>query len=105
MKMKWRTLNNDVDCGVFVMCHMDSYRGQLLSKWDPGFVREVSKGKVTQKMQLNNLRAKYCAKILLHDSNIHKEKIISYAKEFSKTYEGKEPIEGPLSRHIRVVRV
>lgn len=82
MKMKWKTLNNQKDCGVFLMCHMDTYTGEPVGKWDPGFVTEVAKGKITQKKQLHKLRMKYCAKILLHPMNLYRVKMSAVAEEY-----------------------
>ncbi|MFS7975671.1 hypothetical protein Hanom_Chr10g00883351 [Helianthus anomalus] len=35
---EWRTLTNGVDCGVFTMLHMETYKGKTL--WLSGFVKE-----------------------------------------------------------------
>ncbi|MFS7953987.1 hypothetical protein Hanom_Chr07g00625051 [Helianthus anomalus] len=39
--MDWRTLQNGVDCGVFTMRHMKTYKGK--SPRNPGFLSEDKK--------------------------------------------------------------
>nr|GLL27285.1 uncharacterized protein LOC109155335 [Ipomoea trifida] len=34
MKMGWRDNKNKIDCGVFLMRHMETFRGQLPEHWD-----------------------------------------------------------------------
>ncbi|WOG86442.1 hypothetical protein DCAR_0205647 [Daucus carota subsp. sativus] len=41
LEMKWRTSNKNVDSGVFVMHHMETYMGYALRNWDCKFVAEV----------------------------------------------------------------
>ena len=45
MQMKWRTKKNHVDCGVFLMLHMESYNG--LEDWDCGLCLESPNQKKT----------------------------------------------------------
>ncbi|KAF5765684.1 hypothetical protein HanXRQr2_Chr15g0706641 [Helianthus annuus] len=37
-EMDWRTKNNDVDCGVFTMRHMETYKRDKIP-WVTGFVK------------------------------------------------------------------
>nr|GME04951.1 ulp1 protease family, C-terminal catalytic domain-containing protein [Ipomoea batatas] len=39
MPMKWRDTGNEVNCGVYLMRHMESYVGERVSKWDCGLTR------------------------------------------------------------------
>jgi len=106
--MKWRTLNNHDDCGVFLMCHMDTYLGQSQRGWKLDFKTENEKGKDCQRAQLTRLRAKYLSKILLHDSNKHRKKIIEYAKSFNEKYgleDGKKKVQNAVALRLQVVRV
>ncbi|KVI11116.1 Peptidase C48, SUMO/Sentrin/Ubl1 [Cynara cardunculus var. scolymus] len=34
LKMKWRTNENSIGCGIFVMCHMETYMGQSVGRLD-----------------------------------------------------------------------
>lgn len=86
LKMKWRTKSNGVDCGIFTMLHMDSYMGDAVSRWDCGLDVESD----LQNSQLMRLRIKFCTKILLHEINIHRDKMIEYADEFEKSYSNEE---------------
>ncbi|KAD6454221.1 hypothetical protein E3N88_08927 [Mikania micrantha] len=56
-----------VDCGVFLMRHMETYKGCLLN-WECGLCGENEANNL-QKLQLNDLRKKYVTKIILHDLN------------------------------------
>ncbi|KAL8199433.1 hypothetical protein R6Q57_013001 [Mikania cordata] len=67
LAMHWRTQFNKVDCGVFLMRHMKTYRGCLLD-WDCGLCKEEEVNNL-QKHQLNDLRKKYVTKIILHGFN------------------------------------
>nr|GEZ16279.1 hypothetical protein [Tanacetum cinerariifolium] len=60
MKMSWRTTHNCIDCGVFTMLHMESYIGAE-GEWKCGLAKESKK----QNEQLNSLRSKFAAKIIL----------------------------------------
>ncbi|KAJ9555072.1 hypothetical protein OSB04_009686 [Centaurea solstitialis] len=78
MEIKWRTRNNYTDCGVFCMRHMETYMGGGSRGWYTGFTAEGP----GQKKQIENLRIKYCTKILLSDQNICKklveEEVVQY---------------------------
>nr|GMD50585.1 zinc finger BED domain-containing protein RICESLEEPER 2-like [Ipomoea batatas] len=39
MPMKWQDTGNEVDCGVYLMRHMESYVGERVTKWDYGLTR------------------------------------------------------------------
>ncbi|GKC02462.1 alpha/beta hydrolase fold protein [Tanacetum coccineum] len=60
-----RTTNNSIDCGVFVMRHMETYRGE----GDRGDRCCLKKEGPEQHKQINDLRYKYATKILLADCN------------------------------------
>ena len=40
LEMKWRTLHNKLDCGVFAMRHMETYKGNGLRTWDAKLLHE-----------------------------------------------------------------
>ncbi|KAL4580014.1 hypothetical protein LXL04_016187 [Taraxacum kok-saghyz] len=67
--MSWMTKKNKVDCGVFVMRHMERYKGEKMDKWDALLEMECD----SLQEQLNKLRRKYVTKILLSDMNLVKE--------------------------------
>ena len=81
MEMKWRTKNNHVDCGVFLMLHMETYHGQ--KNWDCGLFMESEK----QTRQLNLFRSKYAAKILLSDLNLIKKIFLKLVQVFEEKSE------------------
>ncbi|GJT09521.1 hypothetical protein Tco_0856563 [Tanacetum coccineum] len=77
LKMKWRTCENELDNGVFLMSHMDNYFGEAENKWDYGFCKESKE----QTKQLKFLRSKYAARILLSENNSYKDE---FQKEVDK---------------------
>ncbi|KAJ9548710.1 hypothetical protein OSB04_021253 [Centaurea solstitialis] len=78
-KMKWTT-TNDIDCAIFVMRFMETFKGGNVKMWDSGFAKEVDE----QKMQIEKLRFKYVAKILLSDINSNKDIVTSEVESFAK---------------------
>ncbi|KAL8231701.1 hypothetical protein R6Q57_001479 [Mikania cordata] len=79
--MRWRTQFNHVDCGVFIMRHMETYRGNGLLYWDCGLCNEYEVNNA-QKNQLNDLRRKYTTKIILHDINSRKFWVLKDIKAY-----------------------
>ena len=64
METKCRTMNNFVDCGVFVMRHMETFKGD-----EHGDCCRLSEEGREQMKELCDLRRKYAVKILLADCN------------------------------------
>ncbi|KAL3630673.1 hypothetical protein CASFOL_023657 [Castilleja foliolosa] len=75
LKMTWRDDKNKVDCGVYVMRHMETYMGGSLRGWKSGLSKNNSR-------QMKALRAKYAATILGSDMNIHRVRVVSEAKKY-----------------------
>ncbi|MFS7943085.1 hypothetical protein Hanom_Chr06g00496181 [Helianthus anomalus] len=42
LEMPWRTKNNVIDCGVFLMRHMETYKGVAGKGWECGFSNECT---------------------------------------------------------------
>lgn len=78
--MPWRVSKNYVDCGVFVMRHMETYKGIGIKDFDAGFDKNEKK----QITELNDLRAKYIVKILT--SNLNDEEIKDYVTNESTKF-------------------
>ncbi|KAD7478908.1 hypothetical protein E3N88_02044 [Mikania micrantha] len=78
-----QTDKNFVDCGVFAMRHMETYKGQPINEWanDCGLKEEAEQSLVGQ---LNDLRIKYLSKLLLSDVNLLRDKVISQLEDFEK---------------------
>nr|GEY40053.1 hypothetical protein [Tanacetum cinerariifolium] len=79
MKMSWRTTCNSTDCGVFTMLHMVSYIGAE-GEWKCGLAKESRK----QNEQLNSLRSKFAAKIILSEFNLLREKFMKLVQAFEQ---------------------
>lgn len=81
LKMDWRTKNNAIDCGLFTMRHMETFMGEQAADWKCGFGREEYG---EQHVQLEDLRRKYTAKILLHDINENQEIVTKAVKTYNE---------------------
>nr|GMD67114.1 uncharacterized protein LOC109158392 [Ipomoea batatas] len=73
--MSWKESENYIDCGLFVMRHMETYKGTL-KKWNPGFKK---KAKLNEEF-LIGLRARYAATIIKWSANILKNIVIKKTK-------------------------
>ncbi|KAK1396384.1 hypothetical protein POM88_006247 [Heracleum sosnowskyi] len=78
-RMGWQTEMNSVDCGIFVMRHMETYMGSLWA-WKVGLCVE----KDNQRPLLNKLRIIYCHSILTWSKNSKKFIILDDAANFAK---------------------
>ena len=85
MRVNWATKENVIDCGIFVMMHMEHYNGETAKNWNLEFPKE---GK-DQEMEIIKIRIKYVTKMLMHDLNIHREKMNQEAFEFAAKYTDK----------------
>ncbi|KAK1377831.1 hypothetical protein POM88_024575 [Heracleum sosnowskyi] len=68
LEMPWRTTSNQVDCGIFVMRHMEKYKADGSRGWSD-FYHEGP----NQSRQLARLRTLYCHKIIGSPLNIWKD--------------------------------
>lgn len=81
--MEWTTKYNNIDCGVFLMRHMETYKGEDLDKWDIGFEAEY-KDNDDQQNQLDEMRKKYVTKILTWDLNVVKPSIYEMLASYDR---------------------
>ncbi|GJX60660.1 RNA-directed DNA polymerase, eukaryota [Tanacetum coccineum] len=84
-KLKWNTKANFHDCGIFTMLYMETFNGRPAANWDCGLPVELQ----LQRDMLRRLRFKFATKILLHEINVHAEKMLELAKDFDKI----DPVE------------
>ncbi|KAL4575467.1 hypothetical protein LXL04_022311 [Taraxacum kok-saghyz] len=80
VKMTCQTTANRMDCGIFVMRHMESYRGGPLGKYDCGLMRESEE----QSKLMWKMRKKYATKIIMCRLNKHINIFLSESNEFGK---------------------
>ncbi|KAM0048460.1 putative 1,3-beta-glucan synthase [Helianthus debilis subsp. tardiflorus] len=78
VKMHWQTSKNGTDCGIFTMRHMETYMSTYRKIWVTDFNDESE----NQQAQINDLRYKYLAKILLSDVNHERNTVNRLAREF-----------------------
>ncbi|KAL4557717.1 hypothetical protein LXL04_035904 [Taraxacum kok-saghyz] len=82
-RMSWMTKYNYIDCGIFLMRHMETYKGQHVDDWDVNLEDEVEDSD-DQQIQLHDLRRKYVTKILISDLNIHIASVYSYLPQYDE---------------------
>lgn len=85
MKVKWATKENVIDCGIFVMMHMEHYGGETANNWNLEFPKEGRE----QEMEIIRMRIKYATKMLMHELNIHRQKMSEEGFEFAQKYTDK----------------
>nr|GEW93464.1 ulp1 protease family, C-terminal catalytic domain-containing protein [Tanacetum cinerariifolium] len=81
-KLKWRTSNNHVDCGVFAMIHIENYVGDAAKNWEFGLCEEFDE----QLLRLQRTRYKIATKIMLHQFNAVSNKMFDFAFTFETKY-------------------
>ncbi|GKC46760.1 ulp1 protease family, C-terminal catalytic domain-containing protein [Tanacetum coccineum] len=98
LRPKWGTKENNTDCGVFLMMHMENYNGENARIWNLEFPTE-EKG---NKYDIIKMRMRFAAKMLTHEINIHREEISKQALEFVDRNKEKKAREVLLLEAIRV---
>ncbi|KAK1393862.1 hypothetical protein POM88_012918 [Heracleum sosnowskyi] len=79
LSMPWQTKRNSNDCGIFLMRHMETYKGDP-KNWEADLRKEGS----GQYKQIFKLRAKYNNAILSSGINEKKNKVITEAQDLFK---------------------
>ncbi|GKA34986.1 ulp1 protease family, C-terminal catalytic domain-containing protein [Tanacetum coccineum] len=95
---KWGTEENNTDCGVFLMMHMENYNGENARNWNLEFPTE-EKG---NRYDIIKMRMRFAAKMLTHEINIHREEISKQALEFADRNKEKKAREALIREAIRV---
>jgi Ulp1 family protease len=72
LEVEWTTYGNIKDCGVFTMRHMEMFKGINDADFKCGFASNHSE----MKKQIDVLRKKYAARILLSDINKKKHDVV-----------------------------
>ncbi|KAJ0703843.1 putative papain-like cysteine peptidase superfamily [Helianthus annuus] len=83
LDFEWMTVNSMVDCGVFVMRHMETWFGITVEKWDSGFPLVHT----AKKACLTRLRKKYAVKLVTSNVNKHRKRIMAEAVKYEKASE------------------
>ncbi|KAK1359313.1 hypothetical protein POM88_043787 [Heracleum sosnowskyi] len=93
VEMEWQTKENGVDCGIFVMRHMETYMGGRGNPWTGRLPSEK-----VQKHQLEKLRKIYCHQILTSSLNEKREEIMNVAYKSLKNNKASE--KAPARNHM-----
>nr|GEW71654.1 hypothetical protein [Tanacetum cinerariifolium] len=80
LRPKWGTKENDTDCGIFLMMHMEHYNRETAKNWNLEFLKEDE----GNKLDIIKMRVRLETKILSHEININQEKISTEAQEFAR---------------------
>ena len=97
LNMSWKTKKEKIDCGLYVMMHMDHYNGKSSTTWETGILKETSKD---HRMQMNNLRYKYTAKMMLHEVNKKQRMMSDYAIKFEAENPDEEKVQNLINEEI-----
>lgn len=66
-----------MDCGIYAMRHMETYKGQQVKEWNCGLNSEKS---------LQDLRVKYCKVLLTSEANMLREENIKCMEAWFKSF-------------------
>ncbi|GKA44613.1 ulp1 protease family, C-terminal catalytic domain-containing protein [Tanacetum coccineum] len=97
IRPKWGTTENDTDCGIFLMMHMEHYNGETEKNWNLEFPTE----KQGNTLDIIKMRVRLATKILSHEINIHREKISTEAQEFARRNTDKESRKKMINEAIK----
>ncbi|GJT40802.1 ulp1 protease family, C-terminal catalytic domain-containing protein [Tanacetum coccineum] len=86
IRPKCGTTENDTDCDIFLMMHMEHYNRETAKNWNLEFPTE----KQGNTLDIIKMRVRLATKILSHEINIHREKISTEAQEFARRNTDKE---------------
>ncbi|KAJ0764907.1 hypothetical protein HanPI659440_Chr08g0297451 [Helianthus annuus] len=87
LEMPWRTKHNVINCGIFLMRHMEMYKGVTGKAWECRFSNECTDaGEITynQRKEIDDLRHKYIAKMLLSDANTYRSFVEADVAKYKK---------------------
>ncbi|CAI9282300.1 unnamed protein product [Lactuca saligna] len=76
----WQVEDSGIDCGIYLMRHMESYKGENEGSWECGLTGKMT-GDVTAILML---RTKYMARLLIADFNKYKSMIVTDYEAFRK---------------------
>ncbi|KAK1401976.1 hypothetical protein POM88_001581 [Heracleum sosnowskyi] len=79
LSMPWQTKSNSADCGIFVMRHMETYKGDT-KNWET----ELRNEGFGQYKQIIKLRSKYNNAIMSSNINERKDEIMAEAQKLFK---------------------
>ena len=86
-KMKWKTKTNKIDCGLYMMMHMEMFEGEIGLKWKTNILDENNRN---YQNMIKTMRMRYAAKILLHDVNKNRENVSQMAIKFGEEHSDPE---------------
>ncbi|GJX37755.1 ulp1 protease family, C-terminal catalytic domain-containing protein [Tanacetum coccineum] len=98
LRPKWGTKENNTDCGVFLMMHMENYNGENARNWNLEFPTEEE----GNRYDIIKMRMRFAAKMLSHEINIHREEMSKQALEFAETNKEKKAREELIKEAIKV---
>ncbi|GKC63985.1 ulp1 protease family, C-terminal catalytic domain-containing protein [Tanacetum coccineum] len=98
LRPKCGTEENNTDCGVFLMMHMENYNGENARNWNLEFKTE----KEGNRYDIIKMRMRFAIKILSHEINIHREEMSKQALEFADRNKEKKAREVLIREAIRV---
>ncbi|KAI3783125.1 hypothetical protein L2E82_13188 [Cichorium intybus] len=80
MKMEWKVNQLGPNYGIYLMRHMESYRGEVAGKWKT----EVNGKQRNDSSCIGRLRYRYMYNLLTSDYNLYRDKVLTIASKFAK---------------------
>ncbi|PWA57465.1 Peptidase C48, SUMO/Sentrin/Ubl1 [Artemisia annua] len=98
LNLRWKTRNDKINCGLYAMIHMELYEFED-EEWEIGILDEED---AQHRIQMDVLRNRYITKILLHEINQHKRKMIHFVEDWISEYPDEFEEEGTEAKIRRI---
>ncbi|GJU16817.1 hypothetical protein Tco_1144783 [Tanacetum coccineum] len=98
LRPKWGTEENNTDCGVFLMMHMENYNEENARNWNLEFPTKEE----GNRYDIIKMRMRFATKMLSHEINIHREEMSKQALEFADRNKEKKARKALIREAIRV---
>ncbi|GKD11464.1 hypothetical protein Tco_1195871 [Tanacetum coccineum] len=98
LRPKWGTEENNTDCRVFLMMHIENYNGENARNWNLEFPTKEE----GNRYDIIKIKMRFSAKMLSHEINIHHEEMSKQALEFTERNKEKKAREALIRGAIRV---
>ena len=86
MNMPWQNDTNKVDCGIYVMRHLETYMGGPVRNWNSGLTKKGTESFI-------KLRARYTEALLIGDTNKKAFETLTMIKKKFENDSKKEEID------------
>ncbi|XP_057794311.1 uncharacterized protein LOC131010675 isoform X2 [Salvia miltiorrhiza] len=75
VRMKWSDVRNEVDSGVYLMRHLETFMGDSSHNWDCNMSKSSAR-------QICRMRVRYCSSILMWSGNDVRQEVVEEAVDY-----------------------